>query len=774
MERISFIGMGDLGTPMAVRLLEAGYQVTVYNRTAIRADEITNRGGIWAESLADCLREADYIFIKVSYQQDVEDLYFGEEGICAIAPENSVVVDMTTKSPELASRIADEAAERNIAVIDAPVIGGTSDAEAGTLRIVLGGDSEACQRVTPVLEHLSNSISYVGANEASQQMKMAAQIAIAGILSGLSESMAYSVRANLDKKLILKLLEEELTSNTATLLQMEESPDAMSDSALTVRHMLTDFQTAKEDAQSRNLNLGVLNTVTDLYDQMNREGYGHAGTNFLMAYYNSFTRNGTMLQYFEWYLPSDGNLWNQLAANAASLEAMGFTAIWTPPAYKSLRGVEDVGYGVYDVYDLGEFDQKGTVRTKYGTREEYQMAIHACHEAGLHVYPDIVLNHKLGADAREEVEAIEVSPDNRNYEIGENYQTVEAETIYNFEGRGNQYSDFKWDHRHFSGFRNEEPQGSPIYKLKDHEWSPNVDNEFGNFDYLMGADIDHQNPEVVEELGKWGTWYEGMTEMDGVRLDAVKHIDAYFYRDWLHNMRESTGRNLFAVGEYWSGDVQKLTRYLEQVDYQMSLFDVPLHFHFCDASYNRENYDLRNIFKGTLTEWNPIHSVPFVDNHDTQPGQSLASPVKPWFRSLAYAMILLRQDGYPCVFYGDLYGIPHNNVPPVGQDLELMLMVRRMYAYGRQNDYFTHKYCIGWTREKYGIAVLISSRGRHRRRMFVGKEFAGKTYYDVLGHSDRKVTITRQGYGEFSVEDQSVSVWMDEELGLTPEGAVVV
>ena len=209
MERISFIGMGDLGTPMAVRLLEAGYQVTVYNRTAIRADEITNRGGIWAESLADCLREADYIFIKVSYQQDVEDLYFGEEGICAIAPENSVVVDMTTKSPELASRIADEAAERNIAVIDAPVIGGTSDAEAGTLRIVLGGDSEACQRVTPVLEHLSNSISYVGANEASQQMKMAAQIAIAGILSGLSESMAYSVRANLDKKLILKLLEEE-------------------------------------------------------------------------------------------------------------------------------------------------------------------------------------------------------------------------------------------------------------------------------------------------------------------------------------------------------------------------------------------------------------------------------------------------------------------------------------------------------------------------------------------------------------------------------------
>ncbi len=772
MKKLAFTGMDALGSAMAIRLLHAGYQVTVYDKKKYSAEGPIAEGAIWADTVEECLKDAEYIFSKVTYPRDVEELYFDEGGICETAPENSVIIDMTTKSPELAVRIAEGAAERNISTVDAPITGSLADAENGSLTILIGGERSVCKDVIPILENLGNKITYIGENAASQQMKMAMQIAAAGILSGLTESLAYSGKVNLDRKTLIRMLEQELESSTGTLLSMEDTIDSSSDKTLTVRHMLTDFQTAKEDAENRNLNLTVLNTVTDIYDQMNREGYGHAGTDILMAYYNSFTRNGTMLQYFEWYLPSDGTLWNQLAENAAALEAMGFTSIWMPPAYKAMNGINDVGYGVYDVYDLGEFDQKGTVRTKYGTKDEYHAAIHACHQAGLHVYPDIVLNHKLGADRTEEVEAVRVSPDNRNYELDSEYVTTEAETIYDFEGRDNQYSDFKWDHRYFSGVRNE--SGGPIYKLKDHEWSSDVDNEYGNFDYLMGADIDQKVPEVAEELNKWGAWYERMTGLDGVRLDAVKHIDAGFYREWLKYMREESGRNIFAVGEYWSGDVNKLTNYLDKTDYQMSLFDVPLHFHFCDASYNRDRYDLRTIFDNTLTQRNPIHSVTFVDNHDTQPGQSLASPIKPWFRPLAYALILLRADGYPCVFYGDLYGIPHNNVPPVGTDLEMMLMIRRLYAYGKQHDYFDHQYCIGWTREKYGMAVLISTKGRHRRRMYVGKEHAGKTFYDALGHVDRKVRINRQGYGDFSVDSGSVSVWLDEEHDLTPEGAVVM
>ncbi len=122
--------------------------------------------------------------------------------------------------------------------------------------------------------------------------------------------------------------------------------------------------------------------------------------------------NGLMMQYFEWDLPNDGQLWNNLKDDAKHLKELGVTAVWLPPAYKG-TSQDDVGYGIYDLFDLGEFDQKGTVRTKYGTKEEYIQAIKALHEQGLSVYADVVLNHKAGADAKERFMAYEVNPDNR-------------------------------------------------------------------------------------------------------------------------------------------------------------------------------------------------------------------------------------------------------------------------------------------------------------------------------------------------------------------------
>lgn len=106
--------------------------------------------------------------------------------------------------------------------------------------------------------------------------------------------------------------------------------------------------------------------------------------------------NGVMLQYFEWELPNNCELWRKAGRDALQLRHMGFTAVWLPPAYKGSAGINDVGYGVYDTYDLGEFDQKGTVRTKYGTRAEYLAAIRMLHLADLQVLPDIVLNHRMG------------------------------------------------------------------------------------------------------------------------------------------------------------------------------------------------------------------------------------------------------------------------------------------------------------------------------------------------------------------------------------------
>ena len=108
----------------------------------------------------------------------------------------------------------------------------------------------------------------------------------------------------------------------------------------------------------------------------------------------------TMIQYFEWYLKSDPPLYQTLMKEASSLSKMGFTHVWLPPAYKGQAGINDVGYGVYDMYDLGEFDQKGSIRTKYGTKDEYIQAIDVCHQNSLQVIADIVFNHRMGADER--------------------------------------------------------------------------------------------------------------------------------------------------------------------------------------------------------------------------------------------------------------------------------------------------------------------------------------------------------------------------------------
>lgn len=158
--------------------------------------------------------------------------------------------------------------------------------------------------------------------------------------------------------------------------------------------------------------------------------------------------NGTMMQYFEWYLPS-GMLWKQLEKEAPELASAGITGVWIPPCYKGNSGAEDVGYAVYDLYDLGEFDQKGSVPTRYGTLKELLAAIRACHGSGLQVYADIVLDHRMGGDEAEEAMAKEYKPDNREEQLGERSRKIEAYTHFMFPGRNKKYSDFEWHWNHF-------------------------------------------------------------------------------------------------------------------------------------------------------------------------------------------------------------------------------------------------------------------------------------------------------------------------------------
>ena len=393
--------------------------------------------------------------------------------------------------------------------------------------------------------------------------------------------------------------------------------------------------------------------------------------------------NNIMMQYFEWYLPKDCSLWNNLAKDAKHLENIGITHIWLPPAYKGADGISDVGYGVYDLYDLGEFEQKGTIPTKYGTKDEYLETIKILHENNIKVLADIVLNHKIGADETEDVLAVQDDASNRNVSLTDT-KSIRVWTKYLFPGRNNTYSDFKWNWTHFHGIDWDENTGTTaIYQFYGKHWDDDVDKENGNFDYLMGADIDLNNVDVVKELEKWGKWYINTTLVDGFRLDAVKHIRAEFYPEWLAEIEKISDKKIFAVGEYWSSNINVINEYIDKTNGCMSLFDIPLHYNFYRASISNGNFNMSHIFDGTLVESNPSKAVTFVDNHDTEPGQALESWVLDWFKPLAYALILLRKDGFPCVFYGDYYGIPEKQINSKQEALDIFLRIRK---YFKKND----------------------------------------------------------------------------------------
>lgn len=478
--------------------------------------------------------------------------------------------------------------------------------------------------------------------------------------------------------------------------------------------------------------------------------------------------NGTMLQGFSWYLPADGSHWRRLAEQAPTFAYEGITAVWMPPAYKGERGAEDVGYGVYDLGDLGEFDQKGSVGTKYGTRAEYEAAIEALHANGVQALADIVLNQKLGADACEDVVAREVQMNNRNA-VAENTQTISAWTRFTFPGRAGAYSDFTWDWTCFHGVDwDDKAKRKALFLFDGKHWDATVDHtENANYDYLMGADVDVNDPRVYEELVRWGTWYVDSCKLDGFRLDALKHIDRDFYLRWLAAMREHTGRELFCVGEYWKDGIDELDTYLGQ-ERALSLFDVPLHYHLYQASCSNDNFDLSKIFTSTLVERDPAHAVTFAENHDTQPGQTLQSFVQTWFKPAAYALILLREAGYPCVFYGDLYGMPNDGNIPAVRELPLLMEVRHRFAYGCQHDYLDAPDVIGWTREGVaehadsGIAVVLTDRDGGEKRMFVGGAHADETWTCVVGEQD-DVTIDTEGWGTFHTFGGRLSVYLPEK-----------
>jgi alpha-amylase len=324
-----------------------------------------------------------------------------------------------------------------------------------------------------------------------------------------------------------------------------------------------------------------------------------------------------------------------------------------------------------------------------------------------------------------------------------------------------------------------------IWKVHGADFEHNVDLEKGNYDYLMGCDLNINHPEVRSELKTWGEWTLDTVGVDGFRLDAIKHIASDFFIDWIGHVEQHAQRDLFVVGEYWSNKLESLSWYAANSGGRMSLFDAPLHYNFHAASTSGGQFDMQRLLNGSLMQTMPLLAVTLVDNHDTQPLQSLESTVEPWFKPLAYAVILLRDQGYPCVFHADYYGAQYGERRH-GQEISIdlashrvlidrFLRARSKCAYGAQYEYFDHFNCIGWTRlgtpnHPRAMAVLMSDGDAGWKWMEVGK--AHTVFRDLSGHIQDAITTNGDGWANWRCLGGSVSVWVEQEL-ITELGVVL-
>ncbi|KZT73680.1 glycoside hydrolase family 13 protein [Daedalea quercina L-15889] len=485
------------------------------------------------------------------------------------------------------------------------------------------------------------------------------------------------------------------------------------------------------------------------------------------------SENGLIVQFFTWDSKHPGmSWWQHFEAEVPRLAELGVTQVWLPPPNKAMTKMGQ-GYDAYDLWDLGEFDQKGTVATRWGTKEELSHAVGVARAHGIDVLIDAVLNHKIGADRTETFDVVPVDPQNRLRDLAPRRE-IEGWTAFDFPGRNGCHSAFKWSQEHFTGLDwDHKKRLKGVYRIVGgpHKgWSKFVDNELGNYDYLLGVDIDHRHPDVRQDLFTWGEWVLKTTGGAGFRLDAIKHIDRYFLLDFLKHVRKATGRDdLFAVAEYWSANVKLIKPYIYAFQGLVSFFDVPLHDNFYQASRAGPRYDLRTVLNNTLLKFRPGDAITFVDNHE-QIGQSLESWVGVNFKLQAYAVILLRGEGHPCVFYGDLYPNEECYDPHVAGGLQLLIEARKKYAYGDRIDYPHSRNCIGFVRagdaQHGGCAVLISNAdphqgaqgAAHKVRMNVGMDIGSTSFTSLFGAGS--VDVSAEGWGTFTCPPGQVQVWV--------------
>lgn len=281
MKRIAFIGVGVMGKSMVSNLLKKGFEVSIYARNKAKVEEVIKEGAVFCESIKECVHNKDAVITIVGYPKDVEEVYFSDEGIINSVGVNTYLIDMTTTTPSLSVKISEEAKKKSLKTLDAPVSGGDVGAKNATLSIMVGGEQEDFEACKEIFEAMGTTIIYEGKAGSGQHTKMANQIAIAGIMAGISEAIAYGKKTGLDIPTMLASISNgaaqswHMTNNAPKMNKREFEP------GFYIKHMVKDLKIASLEVP----NLKVLEEVLHMYETLEKNGDGDLGTQALCKFY---------------------------------------------------------------------------------------------------------------------------------------------------------------------------------------------------------------------------------------------------------------------------------------------------------------------------------------------------------------------------------------------------------------------------------------------------------------------------------------------------------
>lgn len=404
---------------------------------------------------------------------------------------------------------------------------------------------------------------------------------------------------------------------------------------------------------------------------------------------------GVLMQAFYWDCPSGGTWWNTVKGKIAAWDAAGISAIWLPPASKADNGAYSMGYDPFDYFDLGEYNQKGSTETRFGSKSELVSLINTAHNHNIDVYADIVINHNSGGASE-----------------------------YNPYTGGNTYTDFN-------------PASGKFYRsysdFYPNNYANNDEGSFGGF-----PDLSHQTPYVQDWL--WNRsdgvakYYKNTIGFDGWRFDYVKGYGGWVVKDW----ENAVGG--FAVGEYFDGNAQKLQDWVNSTNRTASAFDFSCYYAMHDAF---DNNDLTKLGNDMLWKRDPYKAVTFVANHDTD---------IIWDKMHAYAYIMTH-EGYPTIFYRDYEEWLDKN------KLNNLIWIHRNLATGNTSILYTdNDEYIARRNGSPGLIVYLNDSNNWVER-WVPTNWTSKSIKDYTGNSTWEPVTQSDTWVKIQCPPNSYSIW---------------